>query len=797
MAGSTSRVQRLIAVIGALIGAGLFLGFATLWLWPLGQFGEWQEHWPYLWDGLLGKLPGHHNGTRWHQYQAYLAQHGVLDELYARLIGLSTLSVGVGLYVFGRLIRPAVEGDTHQRGLQYLWNHRLAVRLARQHARSELRQEHHSGVHVHPAVQLTAGRENLGILAVGAQGSGKTQFLLPIVQQVCEAIENDASDQDFRAVLFDYKGEYTEVLPVEDDRFMLIAPWDQRSAHWAIGQDVRTRGDARLIAEQLISDSKDPMWSNASRQVLTGLIHALALTKPGRWDFPDLADLLSAGGNTLIEALTVGNREAVRLVSNPEDNKTAQSILANLAAFMAPITDLAEAWRSEPTVNTPCRDVQSDAESITSFSIQGWLAEDWTGPRIVVIQGSSRYEPLMQAFLRSFLGVLIARIIDPAFPEARSRDTDYRLFVFLDEFIRLGPLPDIEKLITVGRSKGVRLLLGLQDIAQVRHVYGPDRAAAWFSQLATQFYGRVAPGDTALWLSHVFAKEEVEHTVYTASKPAQGGLSETVGWRPLERPVLMPGQLSTELSAGPNGVIGLLHCTGWGHVYRLRWPITRLPRRRDAAMPALWTQPARDSTACSRRSTVPTPVASPALPEKLMNLSKTNTPQPAKPSDRTDQQESFGLLDPYTPQDDKPTREAESVLNALREILQPHRLNKPADQHDVIGWVHQNEVLLVGRSVAKLLRNHRRLSETLKAMKANAAIYDWLLTLRITEPSPFDDRKPIAKIKIRSGDWQDEQAVIRLPIRRLWSHPDDRPSAFNGSIDWINDEVDATSAPAR
>jgi len=742
-----------IALLGGLLSGVAVTGFMLTWLWPLGQFGSWNTHWPYLHDGLLHLLSVS-RGADWARYQTHLARQGALNELYARLMLLTVIALSTGLLVYGKMRKPGIGEDAHIRGLQYIADTQLAAKWASRQAKAEQRQDNSTGVSVHPAVALTAGRENLGILAVGAQGSGKTQFLLPILQQVCTAIQDAEEDKSYRAVIFDFKGEYTEVLPVDDDHFALIAPWDQRSAHWDIASDVSTRGDARLIAEQLISDSKDPMWSNASRQVLTGLISALAITKPGRWDFPDLADLVSGGGRALLEALAIGNREAVPLISNPDENKTAQSILANLSAFMAPISDLAEAWRAQP-----------GAQTVIPFSIQRWLADDWDGPRILILQGSSRYEPLMQAFLRSFLGVLIARMIDPSFPEARSRDTDYRLYFFLDEFIRLGKLPDIEKLITVGRSKGGRLLLGLQDIAQVRNVYGPELAAAWFSQLATQFYGRVAPGDTATWLSSVFARREVEHTVYTASK-SQGGFSETIGWRPLEEPVLMPGQLASDLGASPNGVVGLLHCTGWGHLYRLHWPITQLSKRREAAVPAEWTQPHSFSEQLSKRLKPATPETQTAPSGSAAKLGSHKRRQPVKKTAAA-----------------TPDVNDERLLAALRDIVQPDRLNGATKDRNTLGWHVRNDILLVGRVIAHRLRNHALMKDTPVALQDNATLYDWLLESGVTKPSPANG-KPVGKARFDD----DIEAVIRIPLQRLWPALNTVPPQFTGQFHWVPGE---------
>ena len=578
---SQPRSNGVSVAVLAVIAVSVYGYVFIYYLWPLAEFGEWSQHWPYLKDGLYALLNAPGKGTAWQHYQHLLAEAGYQNALLIRLAGLIGGSLLLIVWIVQRSYRVSDSVDRHVRGLQYLRDCQSALSEAQKIARTRLDGDQKRGLRLHPDLAIGANQENLGVLAVGARGSGKTQFLLPLLQQVIE--------QDHRAIIFDYKGEYTEVLPLADDQFILIAPWDKRSAVWHIAADVRTRSDARLIAQQMIRDSEDPMWSNSSRQVLTGLINYLCQTQPGSWRFSDLAQLISASNAHLAYVLRRGNREAVRIIENlMDDGKTAQSVMVNMTAYMSAITDLADAWDDS-------NEALPEAFLHNGFSIRRWLADDYQGPKVIVLQGSARYEPLMQGLLSSLLSVLIAHIVDPSLPEAIQREDDYRLYFFLDEFPRLGRIPDMEKLISVGRSKGVRPLLGFQDIGQVRHYYGNELATAWFSQLGTQFFGRVAPGDTANWIAQILGKQEVDRPTRTVSaNPGSGhgnGWSESLAWQTVERSLILPSQLATDLTAGPNGITALLHCTGWPHLYRLRWPITRLPKRRPASIPASWTNP--------------------------------------------------------------------------------------------------------------------------------------------------------------------------------------------------------------
>jgi hypothetical protein len=271
----------------------------------------------------------------------------------------------------------------------------------------------------------------------------------------------------------------------------------------------------------------------------------------------------------------------------------------------------------------------------------------------------------------------------------------------------------------------------------------------------------------------VFARREVEHTVYTASKQSQGGFSETIGWRPLEEPVLMPGQLASDLGASPKGVVGLLHCTGWGHLYRLHWPITQLPKRREAAVPAEWTQPRSFSEQLPTRLTPGTPETQPT-PSVLAAT-------PVSPQRRQPVKETAAAT---------PRVDDELLLAALRDIVQPDRLNGSAKDRSNLGWHVRNDILLVGRVIAHRLRNHALIKDTPVALQDNAALYDGLLESGVTNPSPANG-KPVGKARFDD----DIEAVIRIPLRRLWPELNTIPPQFTGQFLWAPGDDSRVTPP--
>ncbi|MGC4077723.1 MAG: type IV secretion system DNA-binding domain-containing protein [Rubrivivax sp.] len=172
------------------------------------------------------------------------------------------------------------------------------------------------------------------VLVIGGVGSGKSTAMKPLIKKVIEARE--------RLILFDPKGEFTKGF----GQPLLIAPWDARSCSWDIGKDMRNIGDMRRFAAAMIKEGQDPMWANASRQILVGFMIYLSATRGSDWGWGELADLLAIPQGNLLPIMSRYHPEAIRAVERA--SVTTHGILINLASFCAPIFDLAEAWGVSP-----------------------------------------------------------------------------------------------------------------------------------------------------------------------------------------------------------------------------------------------------------------------------------------------------------------------------------------------------------------------------------------------------------------------------------------------------------------
>ena len=276
------------------------------------------------------------------------------------------------------------------------------------------------------------------------------------------------------------------------------------------------------------------MWSSAARAVLVGCILSLISEKPGTWGFRDLAEIAFRGDPEFYQdVMRKYFPEGLAAVTG--SSVTTVGILINMVSFLSVVSDLAEAW---PDPSAPGE----------GFSIRRWLSGDDSLQRTVVLAANGRFKQLQMSFARGLLNIAAQTVADPnQVGESSSR----RIFIFLDEFPQLGSVPSVGTLLEIGRSRGIRVVLGVQDIAQMRDVYGPEKAKAWASLVGTQIVCQTQAGDTADFIARrVLGDREIERqnmsrtfgTGREAGIFSPGGTA-TTSTTIETRPVLLPSEL--------------------------------------------------------------------------------------------------------------------------------------------------------------------------------------------------------------------------------------------------------------
>lgn len=554
---------------------GTLLYFYLTLIWPLGGFTAGVgKHAGYYYEGLRMLMIHSPEATyKWHFYVAFMTQRDLWLPFALRAFGAFVL---LPILVGGLLSRFSWQqhNEVHVRGLRYEPDFKKSVAFALQHLHvlGRAAKSKRSRLWIHPKIAIPPALTNTGVLCVGAVGSGKTNFLLPILQQIVAS--------PHRSLILDVKGDFTEKLNYPNDQFILIAPWDQRGWRWDIAKDITSLSQARLFAESCIPPSDEPIWSTSARQIFAGLMNYLCFTKPGQWDLMEFIELTRLPDHYLIKIVHEGNPDAERVIANlQKENRTGQSIMINLGAFIGPLADMAWSWRQHPDAPT--------------FSVDGWLADDSPLPKGILLQSRRRFGEVSEALTNALVTLLTDRMVDTGFPEADTRPTDWRLYVVLDEIAQSRKIEALQSWSSAGRSKGLHLFVGLQSITQLKKIYGPEFADLLYTNLLLRYIGRTPDGDSAEWLSQKLGMEEAERLTHEVSMTMseQGPMEQPrFSWRRESKKVLLPSQFSSEL--GPDfkkgHIRGLLSVAGWSHVLRLAWPKMDYPTVRPALIEAAW-----------------------------------------------------------------------------------------------------------------------------------------------------------------------------------------------------------------
>lgn len=422
---------------------------------------------------------------------------------------------------------------------------------------------------LHPALRLSKSQWSRHGLIYGSVGSGKTQILLPIIEQIIAA--------NRKALIYDVKGDFTSLFRQP----IIVSPFDKRSYVWDIAKDIRTPTQAAAFAASVIpaDEGSGKFWSVAAQQLVIGVLRSLQNERGTNWTFPDLAQGIAQSAEQMLPMLEEHYAKAAPLVASSDSTSTA-SLLATLATYTRVIDDLAMAW---PAVGK------------RRFSISEWGRDDYKGRRQIIVQ-AGQDPSLTKAYIAAMVNVAVSEIISPALPD---NEQGRFLGFILDELSSIGRI-NIAPLIDKGRSKGVVFLGGLQDLAQLREIYGENMAKALTSMVGLHVICQMQLGESRDQLASMLGR----HRVAWRPHGANGQVHEE------SRAVISGGELTDRLGPrrgkdlGPHGFGIRAIVQMGGDPLLLDFPGVVLPKAREGQVPAAWTtRPAGPS----RRDPAPVP----------------------------------------------------------------------------------------------------------------------------------------------------------------------------------------------
>ncbi len=361
---------------------------------------------------------------------------------------------------------------------------------------------------------------------VGATGSGKTLIQRLLLQSALPLIGRGLGH---RALIYDAKQDLLGLLAGMklNCSLRLLHPFDLRSAAWDMALDITGPASALQAASLLIPETKgdaNPFFTNAARHLLYGTLLGCISRAPKRWTFRQVL-------------LTVRNKERLRQIlstlpqSEPllqyfEHPATLQNILSTVLTCTAPYEILAAAWD----------------QAKKKFSLREWLQTE-----SILILGNDEQNRVALDTINRLIFRRVSELILSG-PELTSSFSN-RTWLFLDEAREAGKLDGLSRLLTQGRSKGAAVVLGFQDIAGLREVYGRNLADELVGQCNTKVLLRLNSPETAEWASKLIGSEEVLESRAGSSRnrdntrPLAGSQGDSISHGITQRPVVLPSEL--------------------------------------------------------------------------------------------------------------------------------------------------------------------------------------------------------------------------------------------------------------
>ena len=423
------------------------------------------------------------------------------------------------------------------------------------------------GIFVHPGIRIPETLEVRSFSLVGSPGSGKTTVLNGMLDQ--------AIQRGDRSLVFDFKGDFTERIP--DRNKIVLPPWDARAVRWALGADVSTEVQARLLSECLIPiNPRDtqPMWGNASRAILRAEIHKLMAERRGTWGFHELgeallSDILCPDSDEVVQTLVKRyNPEASRIVQDLT-SKTTLSVLIDQSAALGDTILLARFDRELKKAGR------------RFLSLRSYLSgepREKGNPLPVILPVHPDSKTLTSAFVSAVF--TLSSSIVTNFPDAKPNAR--RIWFFLDEVPQAGRIPPITDFLVTARSKGCRTVLGFQTPAQVAEGYGEKTLEIWDNATSVKVFLQCVSPEVKKYVSQSIGEREIlafKKSDNVGIAPTHTG--HTTNWVDEREKLVSPDEAASLLGPGKNGVTGIIQIAGCDPAV-LTWPFLNYPKAAEA-----------------------------------------------------------------------------------------------------------------------------------------------------------------------------------------------------------------------
>lgn len=302
---------------------------------------------------------------------------------------------------------------------------------------------------------LIKGSESKHIIALGSTGSGKTNLIKIIGDQVRR------SDQP--AIVLDLTGEMIARYYDEKKGDILFNPSDDRSYAWDIKKELELKEKLDLFASSLFSGkaTSDDFWSDSAKQAFIDIFTQVIFVQ--HKSIKELHNTLTRSNLQDLEEIVKGT-DSQNLI-DPENYKTTKSILQHIISCIGWLARLEVSDRDTFSIRSFCQEAVAKGRG-------SWLF--FSSPRSAT--------KLFHVFYNIILNLAKDSIID------LGPNPNRRVWLIIDELASFKDLGSLEECVAELRKYGGCVLTATQSINQLNSLYRIDTARTILDQFNTKFF---------------------------------------------------------------------------------------------------------------------------------------------------------------------------------------------------------------------------------------------------------------------------------------------------------------------
>ena len=474
------------------------------------------------------------------------ADPSVIRNLLYTLAGIVYLPFSIVCGIWLAMIMPRFGEGEFLRGAQKLEGNDRQIEKQLYARYKKANRGWPEGIKIYKSVSIPFPKENEGTVIIGSPGSGKTQIINGMI--------NDVRRRGGKMIIWDVKGGYLQAFAGEPG-VKILCPWDKRSIAWRLGADVLRILDCHQAAHTLIrekSNESQPHFPDSARNILAAVLIQLD-AMGNKWGWQDVWDVISKGKDELHAFLQRTDEGIAAATALGGDTKAAHDVYSTLMTALQPSSLLAKAWGNE------------------GISLREWVNDP--DSKVLIIGGLIENEKLAVLTARLSLQIMVNEVL--AMPDDLSR----RVVFFLDELATLERHKTLIDAFTTGRSKGLCIVAGIQDIGRIEDLYGRELTKSILNVFSTFVFLRCSDSATSRWASEALGEQETWDFV---GETKNATLDESKNRNIRYKPLFMPAEI-----ANFQNLTGVLKIADWP-VAKVTWPLNPIPQKYPRVVDADW-----------------------------------------------------------------------------------------------------------------------------------------------------------------------------------------------------------------